>query len=63
MHAYLCLDIMALTSLQSKVAQTISATVPPDYASSLNVVYFPQLGNHTDTEGDINVRVTLWQDS
>ncbi|KAI0947282.1 hypothetical protein AcV7_009742 [Taiwanofungus camphoratus] len=33
-----------IDSVLSKVAQTISATVPPDYASSLNVVYFPQLG-------------------
>lgn len=29
---------------QSKVAEDISETVSPDYASSLNVVYFPQLG-------------------
>ncbi|TFK52577.1 hypothetical protein OE88DRAFT_1712112 [Heliocybe sulcata] len=28
----------------SRVAQQICHTVPPDYASSLNVVYFPQLG-------------------
>ncbi|EMD39519.1 hypothetical protein CERSUDRAFT_111843 [Gelatoporia subvermispora B] len=28
----------------SRVAQQISTTVPPDYATSLNVVYFPQLG-------------------
>lgn len=30
--------------IQSKVAEDISETVSPDYASSLNVVYFPQLG-------------------
>jgi DNA mismatch repair protein MSH5 len=29
---------------QSKVAEGISPTVPQDYATSLNVVYFPQLG-------------------
>ena len=29
---------------QSKVAMQVSATIPADYASSLNVVYFPQLG-------------------
>ena len=29
---------------QSKVAEQLSETVPPDYATSLNVVYFPQLG-------------------
>ncbi|KZT18625.1 hypothetical protein NEOLEDRAFT_1159406 [Neolentinus lepideus HHB14362 ss-1] len=28
----------------SRVAQQICHTVPPDYATSLNVVYFPQLG-------------------
>ncbi|OCH92840.1 hypothetical protein OBBRIDRAFT_725988 [Obba rivulosa] len=28
----------------SKVARRISEMVPPDYATSLNVVYFPQLG-------------------
>ncbi|PCH37347.1 hypothetical protein WOLCODRAFT_167438 [Wolfiporia cocos MD-104 SS10] len=33
-----------IDSVLSKVAQQISATVPPDYATSLNVVYFPQLG-------------------
>ncbi|KZT11913.1 uncharacterized protein LAESUDRAFT_670086 [Laetiporus sulphureus 93-53] len=33
-----------IDTVLSKVAQQISATVPPDYASSLNVVYFPQLG-------------------
>lgn len=27
------------------MAERISATVPQDYASALNVVYFPQLGN------------------
>lgn len=36
----LCSDILP----QSKVAEDISETVSPDYASSLNVVYFPQLG-------------------
>lgn len=30
--------------LQSKVAEQLSETIPPDYATSLNVVYFPQLG-------------------
>lgn len=30
--------------LQSHVATQISETVPADYATSLNVVYFPQLG-------------------
>ncbi|CCM03560.1 uncharacterized protein FIBRA_05696 [Fibroporia radiculosa] len=33
-----------IDAVLSKVAQQISVTVPPDYASSLNVVYFPQLG-------------------
>lgn len=31
---------------QSKVAEQISQTVPIDYAESLNVVYFPQLGSY-----------------
>lgn len=29
---------------QSRVAEQICEVVPPDYTSSLNVVYFPQLG-------------------
>lgn len=29
---------------QSKVAEQICQTVPSDYATSLNIVYFPQLG-------------------
>ncbi|KAL1950078.1 hypothetical protein VTO73DRAFT_5200 [Trametes versicolor] len=33
-----------IDAVLSKVATQISATVPLDYASSLNVVYFPQLG-------------------
>ncbi|KAH9841446.1 DNA mismatch repair protein MutS [Rhodofomes roseus] len=33
-----------IDSVLSRVAQQISETIPPDYASSLNVVYFPQLG-------------------
>ncbi|KAH9889862.1 DNA mismatch repair protein MutS [Cubamyces lactineus] len=33
-----------IDSVLSKVAMQISATIPADYASSLNVVYFPQLG-------------------
>ncbi|KAI1793251.1 muts domain V-domain-containing protein [Ganoderma leucocontextum] len=38
-HVYNGID-----SVLSKVAVQMSATIPPDYASSLNVVYFPQLG-------------------
>ncbi|KAI0643124.1 DNA mismatch repair protein MutS [Trametes meyenii] len=38
-HVYNGID-----TVLSKVATQISATIPPDYASSLNVVYFPQLG-------------------
>ncbi|KAI0670991.1 DNA mismatch repair protein MutS [Trametes maxima] len=38
-HVYNGID-----AVLSKVAIQISATIPPDYASSLNVVYFPQLG-------------------
>ncbi|KAI0789758.1 DNA mismatch repair protein MutS [Abortiporus biennis] len=38
-HSYNGID-----SVLSKVAERISVTVPSDYAASLNVVYFPQLG-------------------
>ncbi|KAJ7935731.1 DNA mismatch repair protein MutS [Mycena leptocephala] len=38
-HVYHGID-----SVLSKVAEQICQTVPPDYASSLNIVYFPQLG-------------------
>ncbi|KAL4070005.1 DNA mismatch repair protein MutS [Scleroderma yunnanense] len=38
-HIYRGID-----SVLSKVAQQISESVPSDYATSLNVVYFPQLG-------------------
>ncbi|KIJ17739.1 hypothetical protein PAXINDRAFT_175534 [Paxillus involutus ATCC 200175] len=38
-HVYRGID-----SVLSKVAEQISQTVPADYAESLNVVYFPQLG-------------------
>ncbi|KAI6042638.1 DNA mismatch repair protein MutS, partial [Pisolithus marmoratus] len=38
-HAYCGID-----SVLSKVAQQISQSVPVEYATSLNVVYFPQLG-------------------
>ncbi|KAG5735367.1 Prohibitin-2 [Termitomyces sp. T112] len=38
-HVYHGID-----SVLSKVAEQICETVPRDYASSLNVVYFPQLG-------------------
>ncbi|KAH7885327.1 DNA mismatch repair protein MutS [Phlebopus sp. FC_14] len=38
-HVYRGID-----SVLSKVAEQISRTVPADYATSLNVVYFPQLG-------------------
>ncbi|KAF9242539.1 muts domain V-domain-containing protein [Melanogaster broomeanus] len=38
-HIYRGID-----SVLSKVAEQISQTVPADYAESLNVVYFPQLG-------------------
>ncbi|KAI0366907.1 hypothetical protein BV20DRAFT_951195 [Pilatotrama ljubarskyi] len=33
-----------IDAVLSKVATQISGTIPPDYTSSLNVVYFPQLG-------------------
>ncbi|KAF7314371.1 DNA mismatch repair protein 5 [Mycena kentingensis (nom. inval.)] len=33
-----------IDSVLSKVAEKVCQTVPPDYAMSLNVVYFPQLG-------------------
>ncbi|KAG7088348.1 hypothetical protein E1B28_012352 [Marasmius oreades] len=33
-----------IASVLSKVAEQISQTVPEDYATTLNVVYFPQLG-------------------
>ena len=33
-----------ISHFQSKVAEQVSATVPLDYTPSLNVVYFPQLG-------------------
>ncbi|KAI0770485.1 DNA mismatch repair protein MutS [Fomes fomentarius] len=33
-----------IDAVLSKVAEQVSAMIPPDYASSLNVVYFPQLG-------------------
>ncbi|KIY71247.1 hypothetical protein CYLTODRAFT_346399 [Cylindrobasidium torrendii FP15055 ss-10] len=33
-----------IDSVLSNVAQKLSTVVPPDYASSLNIVYFPQLG-------------------
>ena len=35
----------AYSLFQCKVAQQVSMTTPEDYAESLNVVYFPQLGN------------------
>ncbi|KAJ7819398.1 DNA mismatch repair protein MutS [Mycena olivaceomarginata] len=38
-HVYHGID-----AVLSKVAEQICQTVPPDYASSLNIVYFPQLG-------------------
>ncbi|KAI9451401.1 DNA mismatch repair protein MutS [Russula earlei] len=38
-HIYNGIDVVL-----SKVAEGISPTVPQDYATSLNVVYFPQLG-------------------
>ncbi|KAF9221022.1 hypothetical protein BS17DRAFT_713109 [Gyrodon lividus] len=38
-HVYRGID-----SVLSKVAEQISQTIPVDYAESLNVVYFPQLG-------------------
>ncbi|KAJ6559109.1 DNA mismatch repair protein MutS [Mycena vulgaris] len=38
-HVYHGID-----SVLSKVAEQVCQTVPPDYASSLNIVYFPQLG-------------------
>ncbi|KAJ3837138.1 muts domain V-domain-containing protein [Lentinula raphanica] len=38
-HVYHGID-----SVLSKVAERISQVVPPEYASSLNIVYFPQLG-------------------
>ncbi|KAK7056880.1 hypothetical protein VNI00_002597 [Paramarasmius palmivorus] len=41
-HVYHGID-----TVLSKVAEQISQTVPPDYATSLNVVYFPQLGFKT----------------
>ncbi|KAH9932680.1 DNA mismatch repair protein MutS [Epithele typhae] len=33
-----------IDSVLSKVAVKVSSTIPPDYTSTLNVVYFPQLG-------------------
>ncbi|KAJ6508696.1 muts domain V-domain-containing protein [Mycena sanguinolenta] len=38
-HVYNGID-----AVLSKVAEQVCQTVPPDYAPSLNVVYFPQLG-------------------
>ncbi|KAI0822038.1 DNA mismatch repair protein MutS [Trametes gibbosa] len=38
-HVYHGID-----AVLSKVAMQISSKIPPDYTSSLNVVYFPQLG-------------------
>jgi len=38
-HVYNGID-----AVLSKVAEGICPTVPQDYATSLNVVYFPQLG-------------------
>ena len=38
--------ISTITFDQSKVATQLSVTIPPDYTPSLNVVYFPQLGEH-----------------
>ncbi|KAJ6585066.1 DNA mismatch repair protein MutS [Mycena capillaripes] len=38
-HVYHGID-----SVLSKVAEQICQTVPPDYVTSLNIVYFPQLG-------------------
>ncbi|KAJ7644219.1 DNA mismatch repair protein MutS [Roridomyces roridus] len=38
-HVYHGID-----AVLSKVAEQICQTVPPDYAASLNIVYFPQLG-------------------
>ena len=43
--AFLMRGVTKLTIEQSKVAQQMSQNVPPDYAPSLNIVYFPQLGN------------------
>lgn len=40
---FMC-EITSICTLQSKVAQQISTTVPRDFAVALNVVYFPQLG-------------------
>ncbi|TFY80471.1 hypothetical protein EWM64_g3537 [Hericium alpestre] len=39
-HIYHSIDVVL-----SKVAEEIAESVPADYAMSLNVVYFPQLGN------------------
>lgn len=36
------------TLFKSNVAEQISVIVPPDFARSLNVVYFPQLGRASD---------------
>ncbi|KZT73910.1 hypothetical protein DAEQUDRAFT_702916 [Daedalea quercina L-15889] len=33
-----------IDSVLSRVAEQISETIPPEYATSMNVVYFPQLG-------------------
>ncbi|TFK74858.1 hypothetical protein BDN72DRAFT_832971 [Pluteus cervinus] len=52
-----------INSVLSNVAEQISNKIPPDYASSLNVVYFPQLGylicipmpERWRTEGGIDV--------
>ncbi|KAJ7175937.1 muts domain V-domain-containing protein [Mycena filopes] len=45
-HVYHGID-----SVLSKVAEQICQAVPPDYASSLNIVYFPQLGAYLKTTG------------
>lgn len=42
------LSTVGIKGKQSKVAEQISQTVPVEYAESLNVVYFPQLGLYFD---------------
>ncbi|OCB88935.1 hypothetical protein A7U60_g3890 [Sanghuangporus baumii] len=53
-----------LDSVLSRVATQISETVPADYTSSLNVVYFPQLGFLICTpmkEGWVNSSVDVFE--
>jgi len=45
---------------QSTVAEQICERMPYDYASSLNVVYFPQLGSSCRSSGRV---LTVFQDS